>query len=79
MPNNLTPRDVALYLSDCTDKEFAEVFAYYYESERFFEEEPNARVTEDDILNVNAHECGCSVRDRIVFGVMDIVDEKGEQ
>ena len=76
MGDKLTARDVALYLADCADKEFAEVFAYYYESAKFFEEEPDSRVTKDDILSVNAHECGCSVRDRIVFGIMDIAEGK---
>ena len=78
MPNKLIPRDVALYLSDCSDREFAEVFAYYYESTHFFDEEPNVRVTEDDILNTSAHECGAQVRDRIVYGVMEVAEKKGE-
>lgn len=78
MPNNLTPRDVAEYLTNCSGREFAEVFAYFYESNYFFKEHPEARVTDNDIFKTSAHECGCIVRDGIIIGIEEIM-EGGKQ
>ena len=75
MTNNLTPRDVAEYLTECSGREFAEVFAYFYESNYFFEEHPEARVTDKDIFKISAHECGCIVRDGIIIGMEEIYEE----
>ena len=76
IPDRLKPRDLAIQLLKCTNKELAEVFAYYYESTKFFEEELDAKVTDQDILNLNAHECGKIIRDSIVYAAMEIIEER---
>lgn len=71
----LNARDVAKYLMDCTEEEFAKVFTYFYESNYYFEEHPEKRVEDKDILKISAHECGCVVRDTIIGGMMNIARE----
>jgi len=77
--NELTTRDVAEYLTECSEREFAEVFTYFYESNYYFETHPNARVKDKDILKISAYECGKCVQDTIIYGMMEIEKERGER
>jgi len=76
--SKLSLRDIAKRLSELSYRDFAEVFAYFENSTKYFEEEPDSRVTDEDILNLNANECGKIVKDYIVYAVMDILEKRKE-